>query len=267
MIDEVIRTRLLEAVGNLYDALLMPADERTAASIDLPALRRAVRNVLRPAAPSAPPVAPAAPDALDDPATLAAVHNQDDPVEWLRAKLPPTDADALAKVVRLAGENAEAARADHEAATREAVRMSHAAAAAETALLAVAAGERLDADPKASLAKPLNDARARVKAMDIVRKKVDRARPGQARRAIRCRQSRVTARPACCRWPTTAAPCCRWVALRCWPARVALRKPRSPCRWRWAWRRNGCRSAICTAACSPVPAAPCCLPAMRTGPR
>ena len=159
--------------------------EREAAQADLPTLRRAVRNVLRPAAP-APATAPAAaPDALDDVAILAAVRKQDDPVSWLLAKLPPTDADALAKVVRLAGENVEADRADHEAATREAVRMSHAAAGAEsTALLAVAAGVNLDADGKANLNKPLTDARARVKATDAVRKKVDRARPGQARRAV-----------------------------------------------------------------------------------
>ena len=185
MIDELTRGELIAAVDRLHDTLLLTDAEREAAQADLPTLRRAVRNVLRPAAP-APATAPAAaPDALDDVAILAAVRKQDDPVSWLLAKLPPTDADALAKVVRLAGENVEADRADHEAATREAVRMSHAAAGAEsTALLAVAAGVNLDADGKANLNKPLTDARARVKATDAVRKKVDRARPGQARRAV-----------------------------------------------------------------------------------
>ena len=178
---ELIRTELLAAVGNLHDALRMTDDERTAAQADLPALKAAVRKVLhRPPAPA--PAVPVPLDPLDDPATLAAVRNQDDPVRWLLAKLPPTDADALRKVLRVAGENAEADHADHEAATREVDRLAYAAGAAERdALLAVATGEH---HPKESLAKPLTDARARIKATDAARKQVDRARPGQARRAV-----------------------------------------------------------------------------------
>ena len=179
MIDEATRTELIAAVENLRDALLMTADERTAAQADLPALKAAVRKVLQRPPEPAPAAAPTAPDPLDDPATLADVRNQDEPAAWLLAKLPPSDADALHKVLRLAGENVEADRADHEAATREVERLDRAARTAEReALLAVANG-----DTTTSLGKPLNDARARIKATDAARKQVDRARPGQARRA------------------------------------------------------------------------------------
>ena len=184
MIDEATRTELIAAVENLRDALLMTADERTAAQADLPALKAAVRKVLQPPepAPAAAPAAPPAPDPLDDPATLADVRNQDEPAAWLLAKLPPSDADALHKVLRLAGENVEADRADHEAATREVERLDRAARTAEReALLAVANGERLNGDTTTSLGKPLNDARARIKATDAARKQVDRACPGHAR--------------------------------------------------------------------------------------
>ena len=99
MNDELTRSRLIEAVKNLHDAILLTDAEREAAQTDLPALQRAVRNVLRPAAP-APATAPAAaPDALDDVAILAATLRQDEPVSWLLANLPPTDADALARVI------------------------------------------------------------------------------------------------------------------------------------------------------------------------
>ena len=253
---EVIRTELLAAVGDLIDAQQMTDDERTEAQTDLDALKDAVRKVVhRPPAPDD-PAAPVTLDPLDDPATLAAVRNQDDPVGWLLAKLPPTDADALRSVLRVAGENGEADPGDHTAATREVARMARAARAAERdALLAVATGEHLDT--RVSLAKPLNDARARIRATDAAHKQVDRARPGQARRAVP-----VTGiegqRPAPLLSIADHGGALLSVgACWCWPARVALRKRRLPCRWRLARRRNGCPMASCTADCSPAPAARC----------
>ncbi len=180
MIDELTRGELIAAVDRLRDALLLTADEREAAQADVPALRRAVRNVLRPVAP-APATAPAeAPDALDDVAILAAVRKQDDPVSWLLAKLPPTDADALARVIDSA---AEADPADHEAATREVDRLAGAARSAyRAAVLAVATGNLPVAD-KGKPTDPRPDATKRQKATDETRKLVEAARPGQARRA------------------------------------------------------------------------------------
>ena len=166
-------------------------DETTAAGEHLDTVRRLLADAEAADAPGAElEAAPAPPSdplaaALNDADLFAQAETGGDVAALLRAAMPPTDADALARVVRLAGENAEADPADHEAATREVARMSHAAAAAEiTAELAVAAGVNLDADGKANLAKPLTDARARVKATDGVRRKVDRARPGQTRRAV-----------------------------------------------------------------------------------
>ena len=180
MTDESTRTELIGAVENLRAALLVPADERTAAQSDLPALKAAVRKVLqRPPEPSA-PAAPTAPDPLDDPATLADVRNQDEPGAWLLAKLPPSDADALARVIGSAG---EADPADHEAATREVDRLAgDAVRAYRAAVLAVATGN-LPADDSGKPTDPRPDATKRQKATDEARKLVEAARPGQARRA------------------------------------------------------------------------------------
>ena len=132
---------------------------------------------------TAPPSDPLA-AALND-AELLARAKAGDVAAVLRAAMPPTDADALLTVLRVADENAEADPGDHEAATREVERLARAAHAAERdALVAVARGERLDGDTQASLAKPLTDARAQIKATDAAGKQVARARPGQARRAV-----------------------------------------------------------------------------------
>ena len=131
---------------------------------------------------AAPPSDPLA-AALND-AELLARAKPGDVAAVLRAAMPPTDTDALRTVLRVADENAEADPGDHEAATREVERLARAAHAAERdALVAVARGERLDGDTQASLAKPLTDARAQIKATDAAGKQVARARPGQARRA------------------------------------------------------------------------------------
>lgn len=161
--------------------------ETKAAAEHLEAVRRLLAADAAADAPSvddaAPPSDPLA-AALND-AELLARAKAGDVAAVLRAAMPPTDADALLTVLRVADENAEADPGDHKAATREVERLARAAHAAERdALVAVARGERLDGDTQASLAKPLTDARAQIKATDAAGKQVARARPGQARRAV-----------------------------------------------------------------------------------
>ena len=132
---------------------------------------------------AAPPSDPLA-AALND-AELLARAKAGDVAAVLRAAMPPTDADALLTVLRVADENAEADPATIRRRPAKWNALARAAHAAERdALVAVARGEHLDGDPKASLAKPLNDARARIKATDAARKQVDAPAPGQARRAV-----------------------------------------------------------------------------------
>ena len=178
--------KIRAALTDLIDAMRLIADPNTPQSEredtqgKLPMLKRAVRAAMK-LHTDPNPVTPLPADPLDDLPTLTAAQEEPD-LQGLLEQLPPTDADVLRAVLRAADENAEADDGDHSTASYEVERVARVAKCAEReAMLAVMYGER--GDPKDNLSKPLTDAHARIKATDAVRRKVDRVRHGQARRA------------------------------------------------------------------------------------